>query len=187
MLNLKIYEVGKDPFPEEGMQIILFDNHSSWGGMFSGICSKEGSVSYEYPEEYDTLEDALNECQITTDYQEVGNFGEVEDIGVYVDDEQLVEGCKFCYVHEAYPILSDIQMPVQEWEYWGKCIELKIISVLTIGFEKFGKYVRTTYMIRFNDKIFNVVWRNSIGQEDYYCTGFDLVEEKGGYEINMGR
>lgn len=174
MQTLNIYEVGVDPLPDEHTQIIVFDEVSSYG-IFAGVSSSEGSVSYEYHESFDTLNEALKECIIETtksichDYEE-----DINSIGVFIEDVQLIDGMKWLYVHEAYPIISNILMPVQEWEYWKWCVKQGIININSYDEDVFAEHTWYNYTISFNGSSFKVVWRSCQADGMYFST-FEVI------------
>jgi hypothetical protein len=182
MKQLNIYEIGVDPLPLEGSEIIYFDSNNCYG-MFEQHYEKSGACAYMYGDlgDFNNLGAALGAgYQVDIDTEGFNENYEPEKITIEVDGTQIFRGCKWVYVHEYLPALDDTMFPFQGWEYYnlalvkGWVLEVKVLRELRTSFNERGKDVEVAYrdvLTRFSGKDFVVEW-SSYGDKDYHLSRF---------------
>jgi len=163
MRTLTLYEVGVDPLPKDGTEILVFSKHSSFG-MFESHSSNEGEVCYMYGDIADSLDEALSlGGYVSTSISDVDHNESSMAISIEAASQSLVDGVLWMYCHEYYDKVAEM-FPFQTKNYWDVAIdegwleiknyELDEYSAIPNGEEiKFDKYTVT-----FRGNIFKVVW-----------------------------
>ena len=105
MRTLTLYEIGKDPLPEEGRTIYYQSTHSGFGGMFSQHTLELGTVQYLYGDFARSLEEAFDKGGEIC-YGEPSSDGSYE-MPICVGSVYLTEGDLWTYEEDFDNLFKD--------------------------------------------------------------------------------
>lgn len=162
MQSIKVYTMGVDPMPLDGLDINIFVGHASFG-IFESTSGKEITFEYNTGDfDCDTLQEALDKgIEIAETYNDC-----IDEEGNYVklyplDFECDVKGIRWTYVHEHLPIISDIEFPFQSDDVFNSALRHGLIQVLDKEVvARSEDYIFRYLTVRFNDKNFKVTFVN---------------------------
>jgi hypothetical protein len=167
--TLELQELSLYNLPIDGTHITFFDSSSSFG-MFEEHFTRGGEVGYMYGDIAETLEEALKK----------GGFISLQDddnelaIPLSCDGYYLQEGRLWLYDHNYYPVLDKNHFPFQTWRYYEIALFEGWCELLGIMENGYGRAVTETHNVKFNDRIFYVVW-NVVDGDNRYLHGFEII------------
>lgn len=110
MKTLKVYEVGVDPLPVDGTEVIVTSTTMVYD-VFEMLERKEGEVVYMYGDIASTYTEAVDQGGfVTTDPTVIADWNE-DSLAITVDVDNygsLVDGDMWIYSHEFYYTLTGV-------------------------------------------------------------------------------
>lgn len=182
---MKTYIIGTDPMPVFGSYIVLL-THDTNNVYSNKIEMNYGKVEADFPEKYDTIEEALADgVNVCTDsdglwYDDNGHVHEIAYWIVEADQFYLCDGLKWAYFHDflfeavsgAFPFYDLEYMELAHTHNW---VNVVYHSKVDMEYPNDEKFIRHTYTIEVNGAFFKAGW-NEFPCHTYFTGVYDPAD-----------